>query len=461
MKIFLSVVATALLFGASEADAQQPRRTSAIVGIAVDSLHKRPLSGAEVMVSGVNRTVVTDSLGIFRIDSLPPGAYQVGLFHPLLDSLGLTLASPRFSVGADSTSLVRLAVPSAATLIAQTCKARIRPLGNSVIFGRLLDPDTFDPVPNAEVSVVWVQYEASKETGVRRTPRLVRDSTDSNGIFRLCGLPSELDASLQANYRGVMTAAVPIATSPSDVDFAIRLLYLSKTATPGTRVGKATVSGRITFAGGQPAPGSRVDVVGTDAAGVTDERGEFLLSGVPSGTQILLVRHLGWTAKEIGVDLSEAKPQRIAVQLEKYIPMMDPVLVVARSQKALESVGFVQRQRSGMGRYITADEIARRHPFYLSDVLRTVPGLTVEYVNGQPEIVSTRGGGSLTGENCVNYFIDGMRFRSIGGDANDFVNPSDAVGIEIYHPPLIPGEFSGGAGESCLTIVVWTKQKIR
>lgn len=451
-----------LLVGcALSAHAQQPaKKTSTIIGVALDSLHQRPLSGADVMVTGVTRTILTDSLGRFRIDSLPAGRYEVGLFHPLLDSLGLTLASPPFNLGVDSTSVIRLAVPSAATLIAQTCKTRLRTLGPSAIFGRLMDPDTFDPIPHAEVSVVWVTYEASKETGVRQTPRLIRDSTDANGVFRLCGLPSELDARLQANYRGVITADVPVNTSSSDADFLIRPLYISRSDTAGTRRGKALVSGRVTFAGGQPAAGSRVEIVGSDAAAVTNEKGEFSLAGAPSGTQMLLVRHLGWTPREVPVDLSTAKPQRVAVQLQKFVPVMDPVVVTARSQKALESVGFTQRQRGGMGRYITGEEIARRNPIYLSDVLRTVPGLTVKMNGTRPEIVSTRVGG-LTNQGCVNYYVDGMRFQSVGGDANEFVNPREVAGIEVYQSTLVPGEFIDPGGQACTTIVIWTKERIR
>jgi hypothetical protein len=457
----LQKVLLVLIVCASAAHAQQPaKRTSTIIGIAIDSLHRRPLDGAEVMVSGISRTVITDSLGRFMIDSLPAGRYEVGLFHPLLDSLGLTLASPPFNLGVDSTSVIRLAVPSAATLVALTCKARLRTLGNSAIFGRLMDPDTFDPIPNAEVSVVWVQYEASKETGVRQTPRLIRDSTDANGVFRLCGLPSELDARLQANYRGVITADVPVSNSSTDADFLIHPLYISRSDTAGSRQGKALVSGRVTFAGGQPAAGSRVEIVGSNATGVTNEKGEFSLSGAPSGTQMLLVRHLGWTPREVPVDLSTAKPQRVAVQLQKFVPVMDPVVVTARSRKALESVGFTQRQRGGMGKYITGEEIARRNPIYLSDVLRTVPGLTVRMNGTQPEIVSTRGN-SLTNSGCVNYIVDGMRFTSVSGDANEFVNPREVAGIEVYDGALTPGEFSDAGGRACTTIVIWTKERIR
>src|SRR5512132_1043501 len=86
--------------------------TAQISGVVVDSLNRRYLSGADVIVQGFQASIVTDSLGKFKVDSVPPGTYQIGVFHPLLDTLGITLATARFYVGRDSTSFVVLAVPS-------------------------------------------------------------------------------------------------------------------------------------------------------------------------------------------------------------------------------------------------------------------------------------------------------------------------------------------------------------
>src|ERR1700674_4365912 len=80
-----------------------------IAGVVVDSLNGRYLSGADVVVQGAKASLVTDSLGNFRIDSLPPGTYQVGVFHPMLDTLGISLASAPFRVGTDSVSVILLA----------------------------------------------------------------------------------------------------------------------------------------------------------------------------------------------------------------------------------------------------------------------------------------------------------------------------------------------------------------
>src|ERR1700693_5517179 len=67
-----------------------------IVGMVIDSLNGTYLSGAEVVIEGAKTTLFTDSLGRFRVDSLPPGTYQLGVFHPLLDTLGISLTTQPF-----------------------------------------------------------------------------------------------------------------------------------------------------------------------------------------------------------------------------------------------------------------------------------------------------------------------------------------------------------------------------
>src|SRR6185312_3309723 len=62
--------------------------TTSVVGIVGDSLHGGPLAGAIILLDGQSREAVTDSIGRFRIDSVSAGRYRVGIFHPVLDSLG-------------------------------------------------------------------------------------------------------------------------------------------------------------------------------------------------------------------------------------------------------------------------------------------------------------------------------------------------------------------------------------
>ena len=433
-----------------------------ISGVVIDSLNGRYLSGADVIIQGAKASLVTDSLGKFKIDSLTPGTYQVGVFHPMLDTLGISLATSPFHIGADSSSFIVLAVPSAQTIIRNACRVPgPRAQGTSAVIGHVTDPESLQPVSGAEVSIAWTQLEVSKQVGVRRTPRLLRDSTDVAGTFRICGLPNSMQATLQARKGNATTAEIPIALGDAESELFARTLLLAS-ADSGTKTGKAMVSGRVVLEGAPTNAGSRVEVVGTDAVALTNEKGEFTIQNLPSGSHVLLARHLGFGAETVPVDLSSREPKQVTIKLPKYVAIMDPVLVTARRSASLDKVGFSQRKKSGMGYYLGPDQIQAIHPNYLTDILRRVPGLHVSYGPQGEEVQSSRGVSSLTGAaGCVQYYVDDMPWQSaMPGDINQFVNGNEVVGLEVYNGPGTPVQYTRGM-QDCTTIVVWTKFKIR
>ena len=431
-----------------------------ISGVVIDSLNGGYLAGAEVIVQGAKASLRTDANGRFKLDSLPPGEYQVGVFHPLLDTLGLSLATAPFHLGADSSSVIALAVPSASTIIARACPTRgFRAQGTSAVIGRVTDPETLQPVSGADVSIAWTQIEVSKEVGVRRTPRLIRDSTKADGSFRICGLPNSMQASLQARKGKSMTSEVPIKLGDQESELFARILLLSSVDS-GTKTGNAVVSGRVVLEGAESNAGSRVEVVGTDIVALTNERGEFTLRNLPSGSQVLLARHLGFGAETVPVDLSSREPKQVTMKLPKFVAVIDPVVVTAKRQASLDKVGFSQRKKAGQGFYLGPDQIQAMHPNMLTDILRSVPSLKVSYGPQGEEVSSSRGVG-LSGAGCVQYYVDDMPWTSaMPGDINNFVNGSEVVGVEVYNGPGTPPQYTR-ALQDCTTIVIWTKFKIR
>ena len=427
-----------------------------IMGTVIDSLNGRYLSGADVIIEGAKATLVTDSRGGFRIDDLAPGTYQIGVFHPMLDTLGLTLATKPFHVGPDSSISVLLAVPSKTTIIQRACPVRPRARGTSAVIGQVQDPETLQPVAGADVSIAWTEIEVSKEAGVRRSPRLLRDSTDASGSFQLCGLPNSMQGTLQARRGGSVTAEIPITIGEAETELFARTLLLSR-ADSGTKVGNATVSGRVLLEGSATHAGSRVEVVGTDVVGLTNEKGDFTLRNLPSGSHVLLARHLGFGAESVPVDLSSRAPQQVTMRLPKFVAVIDPVTVTARRVASLDKVGFTKRQQSGMGYFLTPEQIQRLRPNRLTDVLHQVPGLRVSYSPEGEVVTSSRG----VGGDCVQYYVDDMPWMSAQpGDINNFVNGPEVVGIEVYQGSNTPPQYSR-AMRDCVTIVVWTKFKIR
>jgi hypothetical protein len=442
---------------ASSTPPTAPRTGKAqILGVVVDSLNGRYLSDADVVIEGTKATLETDSLGKFEIDTLPPGTYQVGVFHPLLDSLGIALATKPFHIGPDSSSFILLAVPSAATIIHGICPAQSDARGKSAVIGHVNDPETLRPVAQAEVSVAWTEIEVSKEFGIRRSGRLVHDTTDRSGAFKICGLPSSLQATLQARRGSTVTAEIPISLGEKPIELLSRSLLLS-TAESTTKVGNATVSGVVMLEGSSANAGSRVELVGTDVVAMTNDKGEFTMRNLPSGSKLLLARHLGFGAETAPVDLSSHEEKRVTIKLPKFVAVMDPILVTARRSAALDKIGFNQRKKSGIGYYIGPERLQNMHPNAVTDILRMVPGLRVSYGPGGDVVSSSRGVGS----GCVQYYLDDMPYTEMTpGDINSFVTGGEVVAVEVYQDAGTPPQYVR-PGTACTTIVLWTRFKIR
>lgn len=429
-----------------------------ITGVVVDSLNMRYLPGADVIVEGAMVTRVTDSAGRFTIDSLTPGIYQVGVFHPLLDTLGLALATRPFRVGPDSTSIVIFAVPSAATIIHSSCPPHPGTQGNSAVIGHVVDPETLAPIAGVETSLAWTEFEVSKETGIHRIPHLMRDTTNATGAFRICGLPNSMRATLQARKGTAVTSDIPIALGDADPELLARTLLLSR-GDSGAKAGTASVSGRVVLEGGAPGGGSRVELVGTDVVALTNEKGEFTMTNLRAGSRVLLARHLGYGAETVPVDLSERAPQKVTMTLPKYLAVMDPVLVTARRKAGLDRVGFGLRSRSGAGYFLGPEQLKNIPAVYLTDILRRVPGIRVSYTPSGEVVTSSRAA-STNGNTCVQYFLDDMPWRSMSpGDINTFINAHEVVGVEVYQGHVAPPQYMLGSG-SCMVIVLWTRFKI-
>jgi hypothetical protein len=427
-----------------------------IIGVVVDSLNGRYLSDADVVIEGAKTSLETDSLGKFEIDTLPPGTYQVGVFHPLLDSLGIALATKPFHIGPDSSSFIVLAVPSAATIVHGLCPVQANARGSSAVIGHVNDPETLRPVAQAEVSVAWTEIEVSKEFGIRRTGRLVRDSTDRSGAFKICGLPSSMQATLQARRGSTVTAEIPISLGEKPIELLSRALLLS-TADSTTKVGNAAVSGVVLLEGSAANGGSRVELVGTDIVAITNDKGEFTMRDLPSGSKVLLARHLGFGAETVPVDLSSHEQKRVTIKLPKFLAVMDPVLVTARRSAALDKIGFSQRKKSGFGYYIGPERLQNMHANAVTDILRMVPGLRVSYGPEGDVVSSSRGGGS----GCVQYYLDDIPYTEMTpGDINSFVTGGEVVAVEVYQATNAPAQYTR-AGMFCTTIVLWTRFKIR
>jgi hypothetical protein len=141
-------------------------------------------------------------------------------------------------------------------------------------------------------------------------------------------------------------------------------------------------------------------VDGTTRVASTRATGDFFLDSLPSGTQTVSIRLLGYAPVEEAVDLSAREPQNVTIRMTDFVPVLETVRVTASRERALDAVGFTRRKRSGMGHYLDGDAI-NTNALHFSDAMRIVPGLRTVPVGGRQMIVSSRG---ING--CVQMWME-------------------------------------------------------
>ena len=224
--------------------------------------------------------------------------------------------------------------------------------------------------------------------------------------------------------------------------------------------GTVTVTGRVTTSDGKPVANARVYVPGTEEATRTDANGNYTLTGVPGGPQVVVVRQRGYVPVEVNAKFSTKRSDRARNHID--VKLLTPSEVAtstaqsARDSAALDKVGFFHRESAGRGAYfITPDQIAEMKPSTTSDIFRQVPILTQ---------ASGRTGPVLRGaQGCLLTYVDGLPWRSMfPGDLDVYVPARDVLAAEVYPPGQVPpSPFVRGVHRaSCTTLAIWTRSRV-
>lgn len=271
--------------------------------------------------------------------------------------------------------------------------------------------------------------------------------------------------------------------------------------------GKAVMRGRVRDASsGKPAVDARVAVTwnrlnattgGTvpitqlDAVTRTDSAGRYDFCGLPDGVRLTAVViadgrrsapvQLILTDDQIGVIDMVVGTATVAATAEPTKLETASVRASAPRNRAMQE--FERRRRRGTGVYLTRSQIDDLHASRLTDLLRTLPGVSVEPNQNGGLVVELRrskrysfdpmgtarrdsGGsspnipdqvsGPVTVKKCpAAFLLDGL---PIEGDATvDLeVRPETIEAIEVYAGGQVPIEYSARNGD-CGLVMIWTR----
>lgn len=197
----------------------------------------------------------------------------------------------------------------------------------------------------------------------------------------------------------------------------------------------------------------------------TNSGGAYRLDSVESGFHLLRFRRVGLLPLTVPVTVRAGG----VTGIDAVLGAVPHTLATVTIQDTLGEVlrlppGVADRVRNGMGTYITAADIERRHPIRTSQMLQYVAGADL---TKDGAVNNTRGVVSLKTPGCkygLPIYVDGQRIADPhagadtvhGSNLTDYVPPSDVAVIEVYRgpselPATLPQDKCGG-------LFIWTKR---
>jgi hypothetical protein len=224
--------------------------------------------------------------------------------------------------------------------------------------------------------------------------------------------------------------------------------------------GQAIVGQLLDATTGAPLRDGRLDLLSGDrdlpSHAASDSTGRFVLALPDEGRFRVRAAHEGHrTATSMPLQLARGDTVEVEFRLSERTVLLAPLVVKAPARRMRTGLaGYYQRLESPnrMGRFITREQIEKRHASFASDLLRTVAGIRV--------IRRPVGGSSmvLLRECEPKLFLDGIRVHLPGVGIDEIVSPSDLEGIEVYGSSAeVPVEL-GSSNSICGAIVLWTKR---
>ena len=234
---------------------------------------------------------------------------------------------------------------------------------------------------------------------------------------------------------------------------SLLLWVMAAAATSAQQHNKSGLAGVVRDSMGTPIPQASVFVAGGKGAEISDDSGRFDVRGLPGGKNEITITKIGFSAVSFTATLPEDSVVVVAVMLHR-VRVLDPVTITAvAARERLTRTGFYDRQRSGLGQYLTPEQIDSmadrvQKP---SELLRDMRGVTVRC--GRSTCLPT-----VHNAPCLRIFIDGEPVGTAAELDELGYSPASMAAVELYDRAAnVPLEYHRVDG--CAIVLFWTKLK--
>jgi len=251
-----------------------------------------------------------------------------------------------------------------------------------------------------------------EKVGAREALRMVLEETE----FALLALSETrfvlVKESSASATQELKTLSPELGIEPQEVQVS----SISPSAAP---VQEGTIAGRVTDAKtGDAIPGVNVIVVDLpdqNLGAATNAKGEYEISGVPSGEHTLEARFVGYKTVSRTVEVDAEETATLNFRLQEKAVGLEEVVVTGMTGQA---------ERKEVGNSISSVSVGELEasPTQIEDVLSgAIPGVSLnigEGMSGSGSQIRLRGNTSISQANAPLIYVDGLRIRSTGFPKN-------------------------------------------
>ena len=447
--------------------------TRSIAGTVFDSVALRPLAGAHVHVADLDRDTVTDSLGVFRFDSVGAGVHGVWVDHPALDSLGLYSLGERVDATPIGVSHVTLAIPSFGTLWKLACGAVPVPGDDrGLVFGHVHTDDALAASAGAAVDVQWrtMPRDSAGPAGtlVKRSAR-----PDSAASYAVCDVPAGRALTMSVHDSAV--AAIPVSfrvgenriarrdlTLPSGGAFE-RLLADSSAVPAIAGDDGAVLTGTIRDSTGQALRDVRVSISGVGGEWRTDSSGRLLAHGIPPGEHVVTVTAVGFERERRLAQVAAGDSAHVDLAMSRLMTKLSTVTIKERQRLDGIRADIDHRAKIGFGYRMDSTHLAQLPG--VGEALN-FPSVHVRFKGARWSVymtaagaysMPTKGSAGLKMDCSPTIWIDG--FLADADVANSLTK--DEIGlIEVFTSAASAPMDYAGTRSNCGVVLFWRKRYI-
>ncbi|MHC1733864.1 MAG: TonB-dependent receptor [Bacteroidales bacterium] len=183
------------------------------------------------------------------------------------------------------------------------------------------------------------------------------------------------------------------------------------------------IKGRILDSDNLSMPGAAVVLKSISKGAVSDSYGYYTITGVPAGTYELMATYIGFSPETKQVSVEHGKTTVVEFNLEAGIELSEVVVTgqLQGQSKALNT----QMNKGNITNIISSDQVGRFPDANIGDALKRIPGINVQYDQGEARFGNIRG----TAPQYNSVMVNGERIPS--AEAEDRTVQLDLVPADM------------------------------